>query len=393
MSSHNASGQMLGYLYQVRYALYLLLTCENPDHQISLEKFDDVAFDNDGSPKELIQLKHHGKAGDLSDASTDLWRTLKVWIDMIRNGPSLTENTDFLIITTAMVPDNSAADMIKKKKYEKAREILVSVAKTSQSKTNEKFYKAVIDLDAEMPDLLGQLIRHIKITSSTNNIIDVEKRIRTQLRYACRPEHEDFVLERLEGWWFQECVRALASPDPVITNQNQLRNKINEISDQYKADNLPIEFWDLDVDKDSLKPKDRIFLQQLELLQCKNKTLQLAIRDYYRAFMQRSSWIREGLVYSNELESYEQRLIDEWEHAYAEMEDELEDYGDSLTEEEKIKAGKKLYKEIMNKDIRIRERVDAFYIMKGTYHDLANRLDVGWHVDFYERLKSLLEGV
>ena len=58
MSNHQATEQMLGYLYQIRYALALLLKNDNPDYQISIEKFDDVAFDKDGQPVQLIQLKH-----------------------------------------------------------------------------------------------------------------------------------------------------------------------------------------------------------------------------------------------------------------------------------------------------------------------------------------------
>ena len=34
MVSHNAAGQMLGYLYQVRYALNLLMSSDDPSYQI-----------------------------------------------------------------------------------------------------------------------------------------------------------------------------------------------------------------------------------------------------------------------------------------------------------------------------------------------------------------------
>lgn len=33
MVSHNAAGQMLGYLYQVRYALNLLMSSDDPSYQ------------------------------------------------------------------------------------------------------------------------------------------------------------------------------------------------------------------------------------------------------------------------------------------------------------------------------------------------------------------------
>lgn len=41
MAAHEAAGQMMGYLYQVRYAMLLLLESENPPFKISIEKFDD----------------------------------------------------------------------------------------------------------------------------------------------------------------------------------------------------------------------------------------------------------------------------------------------------------------------------------------------------------------
>ena len=110
MSSHQASEQMIGYLYQVRYALALLLANDNSDFQISIEKFDDVAFSKNDVPKQLIQLKHHvRKQGSLTDGSTDLWRTLKVWIDAISKSPDMLSGTEFLVITTAIAPDDTAA--------------------------------------------------------------------------------------------------------------------------------------------------------------------------------------------------------------------------------------------------------------------------------------------
>lgn len=115
MSNHQASEQMIGYLYQVRYALALLLDDDNSNSQISIEKFDDVALIDGNVPKELVQLKHHvNKAGNLTDKSTDLWRTLKVWLDLVSESPDLIAETNFLIITTASAPDNTVAASLKK---------------------------------------------------------------------------------------------------------------------------------------------------------------------------------------------------------------------------------------------------------------------------------------
>ena len=389
MASHNAAGQMLGYLYQVRCALNLLLESDEPSYQISIEKFDDIAFDRKGTPIQLIQAKHHTTPASLTDSSTDLWRTLNVWLDAITNDFSLLDHTDFVIITTAEVPDGSAAELIQKQKYQEAFEKLKDAIKDSKNQTNKLFYCKFKTID---DPILFRLVKRIRIISSSSGIVDIEKDIQKQIRYSCKPEHVSLATERIEGWWFQECIQALSSSDPVITTQRQLHSKVYEITRQYGDDNLPIEFWDLDeVEEADLNPKDRVFLEQLRLLQYHSRTLRLALQDYYKASMQRSSWLRQGLVYANELDTYEHQLKDAWEHAFADMEEDLEDYG-SPTEQEKIKAGKALYSRIMGQDIRIRPGVNVSYVMHGTYHHLANSLTIGWYIDFFENLKHLLEG-
>jgi hypothetical protein len=69
---HEASASATGYLFQCRYALLAGLQAipDSPQLAISIEKFDDVAFESSGEPTQLIQTKHHvGKAGNLTDAS------------------------------------------------------------------------------------------------------------------------------------------------------------------------------------------------------------------------------------------------------------------------------------------------------------------------------------
>ena len=86
---------------------------------------------------------------------------------------------------------------------------------------------------------------------------------------------------------------------------------------------------------------------------------------------------------------YEQRLIDEWEHAFAAMEETLSETNNA-TEGEKAKEGRQLFSDIEKRDIRIRPKCQEAFIMRGSYHILANQLKIGWHVDFFDRLKQLL---
>lgn len=391
MYNHQASEQMLGYLYQVRYALALLLGNDNSDFQISIEKFDDVAFSKDGIPKQLIQLKHHvQRQGNLTDGSTDLWRTLKVWIDVISESPDILNGTEFLIVTTAIAPDNTAASFLKKdenRNEESAYEKLRNICIKSENKEHKKYYEAFLKTDEI---ILKRLLSQICIIDGANNIVDVEKIYRRQIRYSCIPKYENQICERLEGWWYKKAVEALSSDTPIFVNQRQVRSFIVSVSQEYSDENLPIDIFDVDnLQESDLSDNEKIFYEQLKLICLGSHRMRTALRDYYRAFNQRANWVRNDLLYVNELEKYEDCLIDEWEHCFAAMEDELAEYIEA-TEEEKIKKGRCLFNDIEKKDIRIRPKCQEAFVMRGSYHMLANQLKVGWHIDFYNRLKELL---
>ena len=392
MPNHQASEQMLGYLYQVRYALALLLENDNSDCQISIEKFDDVAFSKDDIPIQLIQLKHHIQhQGNLADASTDMWRTIKVWLDAISETPDILDGTNFLIITTATAPIDSAAFLLKKdsnRNPDTAYQKLKTVCFSSVNQAHQRYYDAFREAGE---DTVKQLIRQIYIIDCASNIIDVEKDILKHIRYSCIPKHQKMIYERLEGWWFKKAIDALCCDTPVFVNQNQVRSFIVSVSQEYADDNLPIDILDIDdLQEDNFSANEKIFHEQLKLICLGNHRMQLALRDYYRAFRQRASWVRNDLLYVNELGQYEQRLIDEWEHAFAAMEETLSETNNA-TEGEKAKEGRQLFSDIEKRDIRIRPKCQEAFIMRGSYHILANQLKIGWHVDFFARLKQLLK--
>lgn len=396
MSNHQASEQMIGYLYQVRYALALLLDDDNSNSQISIEKFDDVALIDGNVPKELVQLKHHvNKAGNLTDKSTDLWRTLKVWLDLVSESPDLIAETNFLIITTASAPDNTVAASLKKDSGIKRTpdmvdalyQTLKDVCTESESQSNRRFYEAFLSADE---NLAKCLINKIYVLDNANNIIDVEKRIRKQVRISCTRKYENKVMERLEGWWYRQVIEGLYSDTPIFISQDQVINYVVSTSQEYANDNLPIDIFDLGYTQaDEMSADDKTFYQQLKLICLGNHHLKVAVNDYYRAFNQRASWVRNNLLYIDELDKYERWLIDEWEREFAIMADALEE-NPNLAEDEKVKAGKQLLTKMEEKDIRIREKCQAPFVMRGSYHILADQRKVGWHIDFEERLKQLL---
>ncbi len=108
--SHEAARSALGYLYRSQWPLLELVrrSPAEPDCAVTLELFDDVSWDADGLPSELLQVKHHvGLRRQLGDRDVDLWKTIASWMDAHPAadpaGPTLT------LVTTQTAAANSAA--------------------------------------------------------------------------------------------------------------------------------------------------------------------------------------------------------------------------------------------------------------------------------------------
>jgi len=83
MNRFSAKEPSLGYHYQIRYALYLLLKAKDKESPfVKLENLDDVEI-LDANEIELHQTKFHNKkAANLTDASVDIWKTIRVWSEL-----------------------------------------------------------------------------------------------------------------------------------------------------------------------------------------------------------------------------------------------------------------------------------------------------------------------
>src|SRR5262245_7713667 len=106
-SPHDASPSALGYLYQCRYALLLALQKgDEPNLCLCIEKIDDVTFhDSPSSPtvaRECLQFKHKiNRKGGLGDSSLDIWKTLKIWSDGVKQKRFDLNRVSLFLVTTA----------------------------------------------------------------------------------------------------------------------------------------------------------------------------------------------------------------------------------------------------------------------------------------------------
>lgn len=389
----SAEASILGYLYQVRLAL--LLTLERDDEQVFIESLDDVALEKSTGEVELVQAKLHLKrAGSLTDRSPDLWKTLRVWSTLVKNGTVDLDQTTFRLVTSSVAPAGSAGEALRSAVSETRDEAraLVLLRAAAAETTNAANLPAYQAFNGLSPEQQASLFAKVEVLDAAESITDIKDRILKLIELAARAGHIEAFFQRVEGWWFNRVILALTdgSCQPIL--KRDLRAQVDDLRDSFRQDALPIDFLDLEAPlEEELRPDERTFIEQLRLVAVSNPRIRSAIEDYYRAYAQRSRWLRDGLVLPGDLESYERRLIDEWRRRHDTM---VEDLGHDATEDKKRRDGKALYGWCEQQaHIPIRPNCTEKFVMRGSYHLLANDLKVGWHADFLARLARVLKPV
>ena len=153
-SQYSAAASLLGYIYQCRLALLesLKRLKPDPDIAVAIETLDDVVFEKGGSPTEVIQVKHHiARKASLTNASTDLWKTIRIWYDLFSGGLS-EENSILCLMTTEESAENSAARhlRIEGRNITEAETLLLQTSQTSSNESNRE--SLLIDNDLEQYD-------------------------------------------------------------------------------------------------------------------------------------------------------------------------------------------------------------------------------------------------
>lgn len=397
-TSFSAAPQALGYLYQARVALFLLLQC--PDEAIvKVEALDDIEVTDPlaAAKLKLTQLKHHvSKKAELTDHSSDLWKSIRVWAEQIADKRFALQDTKLYLVTTATAPPLSVASKLSVRDREPsvAEAQLRNVAMTSSNKALRPSFDAFLALTAVQR---MSLVASITVVDNHANIDEYKAKIRQHIRPAVRQQHVGVLYERLEGWWFDRIVQHLLhSVTTPYISAFELNEKIASLAEGFHVESLPIDFLHQEPGEEYVAESEKkIFIRQLKAIDVSSRAVGKAILDYYRAFEQRARWLDDGLLAPGELTDYEATLVDEWERYFDSVCGAL---SKTATNEELITLGLKVLRwaELEALHLKIRPRVDAEFIRRGSFHMLADRAPtppVYWHPKFIETMVSAVVSV
>jgi hypothetical protein len=385
--THTAAGPALGYLFQFQVALLELVShaLANSDAAVTLEVYDDVAFHfGDGvTPRQVIQV-HHSVNSDreLTDTGAKLWRTLAIWASQ---WPLLgaDEDCSLVLLSTQTAADGTALAALtaRARNPERALEILTAIAQDANGLAT-----TAVDRAAFMQLASHQrrdLINHALFVDRAGAAVDM----RSRLEAALLPTHESrFVpamAEIVEGWWWPRVARALVDHEPI--RAEEAREQIDGARRSLSDTALPVTgLEDFDTSElPDLDPEQARFMVCLRDIDASAVRRAQALDDYRRTFAHRSRWTRHGLLWPREIERYEDDLFADWLIRCDAILRALDGQADTAI---RTTAGHELWDRVETEVSRpLRPHTADGFIVRGSFHQLAQDERLAWHPDSASR--------
>jgi hypothetical protein len=358
------------------------------DFAVSIETLDDIVFHDvetdDATAK--LQSKHTIQATrSLSDASSDLWKTIANWIS--EPGDSRTRLGLLAVASAgpaaALLRPGSSRDV------PTAMERLERTARTSSNSANADYYAAFLALTEERR---RALLDRVEVYDGVLPVAEVHASLERAVRKSTRPQRRKALVDRLRGWWHKRTIAhlgAVAEGVPDRIGAAELESELLELADALRDENLPIDVLDMpEPTEQEVSESDRIFVAQLRLIALGSERLRKCIYDHNRAFAQRSRWQRDRLLEVGELGKYDRELKEAWERYFLPV---GEDDDGNLDEDAIGRRAREQFAELDRSNLApIRRDVREGWVARGSLHVIADRLEIGWHPDWLAHMRERL---
>ncbi|WMX58967.1 ABC-three component system protein [Peribacillus sp. R9-11] len=394
-SQHTAPGQMAGYLFQPERALFWLINSQR-GAVVGIETNDDVVkFAKNNKEHSIYEQDKHSISSNIpfGDHSKDLWNTLHIWLKEIKKQEVDINYAQFHLVTNKVLSD-CLAKRIGTSNTE--HEVLACIKeirtkKDSVPKGVLKIVTSVLEYDDEE---LGALIKRVVLTDglATSHGEELKEKMSDILHLPTDIPFNEIYYSLL-GWIHTTVITLWREGKPAWISRRafdkQYWNVISRFQDKtFKETSkslLPIS----DIERKAQLHK--MFVRQLYLLSLNedNELLINSIDDFLRCNTERTRLSMEGDITKEDFEIFEESLVERWKLIYERYNFK---YSRSRNEDEKKYRGEEYGGDILIDTLDHREALagqptENYYLTRGSYHMLADELEVGWHPDYIKKLK------
>ena len=380
----SASSSFHGYLFQIERA-FLHLSQAQESCSVFLETEDDVVVELESGQK-LKQIFEQDKLtmsqrNPFSDSSENLWKSINIWLDIIRNSHLNINDSAFLLCTNKKITnkksivckiDNATTDEQAKAIHD---EIIIKCLKEIKSGKQEKI-KLYQPFNSINKDLAISLIKNIKLIdfSVYNSSSGFKEIIRNALNIPKGLPLEP-IYDELLGWLTNRVIDSWKNKSVAEIKTEDFYLKFSNVISKYSA----APFTEIAKELLSIAPsrirthlKDT-FVLELEKINLDEEDRIDAINDYLSESIQRSKFAKEGILTSRDWDKFDEGIENKWKGIFKRT----KRLGDFEGDEDK---GYSIFCDCMEyRGVLAGIQTKEKYTTSGTYHRLANKSILGWH--------------
>jgi hypothetical protein len=377
---------MAGFLYQLERALYWLSVSPR-DAVIGVETEDDIVVGlRPGKAGKTIreQDKHSiRRSKPFEDTSVALWKTLYIWLKAINESEVDINSCRFYMVTNREI-GKGITEKIGRAKTGKEADICIALLEKvarNPSQAIIKFTRYVFQ--SAHRGNLRKLIINIDVLDKTVASASTELREKIIDSLNIPPGYPaNEIVEALHGWiketvlelWRQE-QQAFIEKMSFLRQFGRLLAIFRKAAVTEKAKHLVKK--DISVE-DRESQKDRMFVRQIALIfpKAESNRIMEAIDDYLCSSSERTRFAREGEITKTDLIAFDDRLVERWATIFSR---------NKRQHKKQHEIGIDVYEETLDHRESLAGRLtEEFYLTKGSYHMLSDKLTLGWH-PFYKR--------
>jgi len=378
----NAPGQLLGYGLQFPRALYHLLRCE-PEDKVAVEFLGDVATLGTSDSLLTEEDKSSQIGNPVTDLSTDLWKTFYNWVVLINDTKVEMTKTKFVLFVNQKgrngivnLFNNATNEITAKEAVEKAKKKLKKVD------ANHAIWPYYDYLFNHNESKLLNLICNFELQIGLGGGSEI---IKTEIKKKhIHDTQVDFIHENLSGWLQIVILERLAKKDDAIISWEEFDKQFTPLFERARKREL-IDFtltYPPDVKEIKKHLKDRpLYIKQLEEIKANDDEIQQAVTDYLKAKVNRYNWIEKELIDEPTAIDFEKKLTEFWKNHQKKVHI-IYSTCDSC------QKGMLIYTECRSRQETIKDQNPPSATIAGTYHSLANALELGWHPEWETSFKK-----
>ncbi len=339
---------------------------------VSIEHLDDIAVRRANGRFILEQSKSALTQNPVADWSPDLWKTFANWLDTTTRLGIDPELTDYVLYVSPAKSGSRVAALHGARTDEHVLAILSSIRETLSSRKQPACHDDLIQVLDANPATVCAMFRNFSLIGCPGDPVDT---MRQHLAPTVPAAVMNVICDAAIGWvklTSDELIRAKAVPEIAAST---FHAKLLGLIRRHDRDEVLHSFAPRPDHAALQKEMQSRYIRQLDAIEIDSDEKLRAATDYLCASADRTKWADLGLVHEVSLDEFDDGLTRKWSHRQRTVAITAHTASD-------VERGKLLYSESMLESERLQGKEVPPHFTPGSYHSLADRQIVCWHLHF-----------